>query len=276
MSLAEDLRVFCPVHNFFIGIDSDGTVFDSMQIKHVDVFIPVALKTWNIPDAKQFGAVWENINLYSKTRGINRFKALDAALDAVGFDTAPLHAFTESGASLSNAALDAYAQKKPHPFLDEVLSWSRSSDTLFETLTKDLPPFEESVSAIKTLSLQADIMVISSASGAGLAQDWKRAGLSAYTALIAGQEAGGKKEQLSLAASKKYPADKILMIGDAPGDLEAAESIGAAFYPIIPKDENESWQLLRKEACAKFTNGTYRGQYENALIQTFFTRLNIR
>jgi hypothetical protein len=33
---------------FFIGLDSDGTAFDTMTIKHTKVFIPVAIKTGHL------------------------------------------------------------------------------------------------------------------------------------------------------------------------------------------------------------------------------------
>ena len=63
------------------------------------------------------------------------------------------------------------------------------------------------------------------------------------------------------------------MIGDAPGDLEAARSIDALFYPIIPGGEAASWQRLREEGLARFCAGTWRGEYEEKLIQEFMRSL---
>ena len=37
------LRNLNPDHEFFIGIDSDGCVFDSMEVKQKEFFIPAAL-----------------------------------------------------------------------------------------------------------------------------------------------------------------------------------------------------------------------------------------
>jgi hypothetical protein len=34
---------FTPQHEFLVGIDSDGCVFDSMELKHKECFIPVSL-----------------------------------------------------------------------------------------------------------------------------------------------------------------------------------------------------------------------------------------
>jgi phosphoglycolate phosphatase-like HAD superfamily hydrolase len=116
---------------------------------------------------------------------------------------------------------------------------------------------------------KADTMVVSSASGKGLDRDFAYSGLDRYMSLIAGQELGSKKQQLSLACSGKYEPQKILMIGDAPGDLDAAGAVNASFYPIIPGKEEESWLRLREEALQGFFAGTYRGEYENRLLTEF-------
>ena len=36
---------------------------------------------------------------------------------------------------------------------------------------------------------------------------------------------------------KEYPAEKILMVGDAYGDRKAAKGVDALFYPILPGHE---------------------------------------
>ena len=38
---AQVLRDFKPSREFFIGIDSDGCIFDSMEIKHKECFAPM-------------------------------------------------------------------------------------------------------------------------------------------------------------------------------------------------------------------------------------------
>ncbi len=64
-------------HPFLIAIDSDGCVFDTMEIKHKECFIPNIIKYWGLqPVSKYARAAAEFVNLYSKWRGINRFPAL--------------------------------------------------------------------------------------------------------------------------------------------------------------------------------------------------------
>ena len=78
---AEQLKAFEPTQEFFVGIDSDGCVFDSMEIKHKECFTPMFIKHFGLqPVSKYAREVWEFVNLYSKTRGINRFPALSNAL----------------------------------------------------------------------------------------------------------------------------------------------------------------------------------------------------
>jgi len=87
--------------------------------------------------------------------------------------------------------------------------------------------------------------------------------------MIAGQEMGTKTEHLKFAAVGKYAPEKILMIGDAPGDFKAAKSNGALFFPINPGNEEASWERLDKEGLDRFFAGTYAGDYETTLVKEF-------
>jgi len=278
MNTKEEITGFKPTKEFFVGIDSDGTAFDSMNIKHIKSMFPAALETWDATEhGKEFQEIWYRINLYSRDRGINRFCGLLSALEqllektgkTVTEDLSPLRDFIEKSEALSNAALRTWMEKHPAPLLDQVMRWSLRSDQLFEEHTRGLLPFANMEAALKLMAEKADIMVVSSASGKGLDKDWSFSGLAKYTALLAGQELGSKKAQLGMGAAGKYPAQKILMLGDAPGDLEAARSIDALFFPMMPGKEEESWLRLRQEGLTRFFEGSYQGTYEDALIREF-------
>src|SRR5438046_1485337 len=82
MASSKALKDFKPAKEFFIGIDSDGCVFDSMEIKHKECFTPMFIKHFELqPVSKYAREVWEFVNLYSKTRGVNRFPALSRSLN---------------------------------------------------------------------------------------------------------------------------------------------------------------------------------------------------
>ena len=76
--------------------------------------------------------------------------------------------------------------------------------------------------------------------------------------LIAGQELGSKQEHLALAAVGRYEPHRILMVGDAPGDQNAAQANGVLFFPIDPGHEDESWQRFFEEALPRFLDRELR------------------
>src|SRR5882757_5956986 len=82
MSDPKVLRDLQPTKQFFIGIDSDGCVFDSMEIKHKECFTPMFIKHFHLQAVSKYAReTWDFVNLYSKTRGANRFPALSRALN---------------------------------------------------------------------------------------------------------------------------------------------------------------------------------------------------
>jgi histidinol phosphatase-like enzyme len=76
-----------------------------------------------------------------------------------------------------------------------------------------------------------------------------------------------------LAAKGRYEADKILMIGDAKGDLDAAKNNGVLFFPVLPGKESESWERFSNESFNKFIKGSFSGEYERKLIREFIKSL---
>ena len=79
---ARALRDLTPKHSFFVGIDSDGCAFDTMEIKHKECFIPNIIAYWDLqPVSKYAREAAEFVNLYSKWRGINRWPALTMVFD---------------------------------------------------------------------------------------------------------------------------------------------------------------------------------------------------
>jgi hypothetical protein len=91
--------------------------------------------------------------------------------------------------------------------------------------------------------------------------------LAKYTVAICGQEIGTKKESLQAAA--KYPADHTLMIGDAPGDHQAAVANKALFFPINPGMEEDSWRRFHEEGIDRFLAGAFAGEYQAELSAEF-------
>jgi phosphoglycolate phosphatase-like HAD superfamily hydrolase len=271
-----------PQHSYFVGIDSDGCVFDTMEIKHKECFIPNIIKYWKLQPISKFArAAAEFVNLYSKWRGINRFPALtktfellrdwpDAMRRGVRIPDVPtLDAWIHSGVALGNPTLKAEVQKTGDPILKQTLEWSEAVNRTIADVVEGVPPFPYFRESVAELSRRADIICVSATPGEALEREWQEHDIAQYAAVIAGQEMGSKKEHLRLAAGGKYEKDRVLMIGDAPGDLAAARANGALFYPINPGHEDASWERFLNEAAARFFAGTYAGDYEASLIAEF-------
>jgi len=170
---------------------------------------------------------------------------------------------------LSNPTLKAEVAATSDPDLARALEWSEAVNRTIGRIVHDVPPFPFVRESIESLRDKADVMVVSATPGEALEREWEEHGLKPSVALIAGQEMGSKKEHLAIAAVDKYPAHRILMVGDAPGDQQAATDNGVLFYPIDPGHEDESWQRFFEEALPRFLSENYAGPYMDAQVARF-------
>ncbi len=278
-----------PTREFFIGIDSDGCVFDSMEPKQKEFFCPNVIRFFGLlPVSKIARETWEFVNLYSQNRGVNRFLALIECFKLLQErpeikernisipDIASLIEWTEKETKLGNPTLESYASTVNNLQIDLVLKWSKTVNKEIGEWIKGLVPFPNFKESLEKLVRKADAIVVSQTPVEALRREWEENDIAKYVRAIAGQEYGTKAEHLALAAKNKYPDNKILMIGDAPGDLKAAKTNGVLFFPVNPGYEEKSWDRFSKEALNKFFTGTYEGEYENSLIEEFQSFLPIQ
>ena len=276
------LTAFQPTTGWFVGVDSDGCVFDAMEIKHKECFIPATIKCWNLQAASSLvRETAEFVNLYSDGRGLNRwlalirlFELLRARPDVVHRNVqvptgAALTQFVASGAPLSAAGLRQHAALHPSPELDKALVWTDEVDARIAEMVHDVPPFEGVREGLAAASALADLMVVSATPQDALLREWTEHDLVGFMDLVAGQEAGTKGRHLELAAKGKYADDHILLVGDAPADRDTAAAAGVLFYPINPGGEAACWHRFRDEALGRFLSGTYAGPYQDALVTEF-------
>ena len=282
MDYQSTLRNLKPSHEFFIGIDSDGCVFDTMDVKQKEFFIPNAIKYFNLYEiSEELRETWEFVNLYSVFRGGNRFNSVVRVFDLLEKrkeirdknyklpDLISLKEWLKRETKLSNANLRAYFESAYDPDLEKVVNWTEAVNKDITFRMRKIPPFPHARSAVEKLSSIADIVIVSQTPLEALEREWKENDLKKYVRTIAGQEHGTKTEHLEMAAKGKYSENKILMIGDAKGDLDAAKKNDILFYPIIPGNEDESWKNFMDEGLAKFINVKYSGTYEDDLLIRF-------
>jgi phosphoglycolate phosphatase-like HAD superfamily hydrolase len=276
------LLAFKPQHAFFVGIDSDGCVFDSMEIKHKECFIPNIIRYWKLQAISKYArAAAEFVNLYSKWRGVNRFPALTKTFEllrdwpepmrrGVRIPAVPaLEAWISSGVALGNPTLQKEVEKTGDPILRQTLDWSQAVNRSIEEMVEGVPPFPFFRESAEKLGGRADVICVSATPGEALEREWQEHDIAKYAAVIAGQEMGSKKEHLKMTAGGKYEKGHVLMMGDAPGDLAAARANGALFFPINPGHEEASWERFFREGMDKFFGLAYAGDYETSLIAEF-------
>ncbi|MBD3316896.1 MAG: HAD hydrolase-like protein [Chitinivibrionales bacterium] len=279
---ARQLDELKPHNEFFIGVDSDGCAFDTMEIKHKECFCPQYIGHFGLQAVSKYAReTWEFVNLYSKTRGLNRFLALIRSLDmlrnreevaARGIEVPALRAvreWAERETRLGNPALEAEVRKNPDKDLNCALAWTTEVNDDIRKLVHGIPPFPGVRKSLKMMQARCDTIVVSQTPCEALNREWAEHDIDQFVRMIAGQEMGSKAEHIALAAKGKYPAEKIMMIGDAPGDLKAAKANEALFYPIVPGAEEASWKRLHEEALENFFAGKYAGEYEKMLIDEF-------
>jgi phosphoglycolate phosphatase-like HAD superfamily hydrolase len=281
-AVAQPLADLKPIEKFFIGIDSDGCAFDTMEVKHKECFIPNIIKYWDLqPVSKYTREAAEFVNLYSKWRGINRWPALMMVFDLLRerqevlarnvkiTEAKSVREFISSGNPLSDSGLKAYMTDHKDPELDKAWAWTRAVNETVAGLVRGVPPFPFVRESLEKMRGKADVVVVSATPTEALIREWQEHDIAKYSRIIAGQELGTKEFHLSLAAKGKYAEGHILMMGDAPGDMKAARSIKALFFPINPGHEEQSWERFYNEGLEKFLSGNFAGEYEKKLIDEF-------
>lgn len=334
------LKAFEPKHEFFVGVDSDGCTFDTMEVKHKYCFVVAVLQAYGLAAlAQPLRDAWDFVNLYSKSRGCNRWLALRATFEHLieltkydrfkPFLAAHLDVINEfvqaadavENIHLSNDGLLLFAESKlagpsakllakcivadpvavasspmgrelveagtePESCLVRLIYWTHLVNGLVTLRVHSVPPFPYVRESLAKLAAKADVICVSATPFEALVREWEEHDLARYASVICGQEQGKKAEHLCLAGGgtldgkggvaqigARYPASRVLMIGDAPGDLKAARANHALFYPVNPGDEDASWQRFHDEAAEKFLAEEYAGDYEAKLIAEFDTYL---
>jgi phosphoglycolate phosphatase-like HAD superfamily hydrolase len=277
-----DLTDFKPTRETFVGIDSDGCVFDTMAIKQKQCLHKLIVTHWCLePIEKQVREAAEFVNLYSRHRGTNRFPALLLSIDllrdrpevvASGIklpEFKALKRFIDSGRPLGNSFLEELLEENADPELARILAWSKAVNKEIETKVTNIPPYPWALNSLRKIKANSDAICVSQTPTETLIREWRQHGLLEYVRAIAGQEMGSKPEHIRMATYGRYHPDNILMIGDAPGDLNAAKINRAHFYPINPGHESESWERFHQEAYDMFLRHAYGGKYETDLIAKF-------
>ena len=250
--------------DYLVCVDSDGCAVDTMDVKHKTCFGPCMVAEWGLAAWREpILTRWDEINLYSMTRGINRFKGLAVALEEIDRQYTPiegvaaLRQWVDGAAELSNPALKQEIERNDAPILRKALSWSeavnRAIGQLPWSVKRAFPGVKQGFEAVRPF---ADIAVVSSANRDAVEEEWEKFSLMPLVDLVLCQDVGSKAHCLAELKKKGYAPDHILMVGDAPGDQAAAEKNGVLYYPILVRHEEASWAEF-PEAAQRMLTGTY-------------------
>ena len=256
-------------HDYLVCVDSDGCVMDTMNCKHFHCFGPCMVTEWSLEQWKdEILERWNEINLFSMTRGINRFKGLAMALGEINEKYKPitgiaaLQHWADTAPALSNDAVAKAAAEATDPdaklVFGKALSWSKAVNAAIVDLDESLKvPYDGAKEGLAAAHVFADVAMVSSANRDAVEEEWGKFGLLEHTDIVLAQDVGSKAACIKDMLKFGYDLDKVVMVGDAPGDCDAAEKNGVHYYPILVNHEKESWDEAIAVGFGKLQSGEY-------------------
>jgi len=255
-------------HDYLVCVDSDGCVMDTMNCKHFHCFGPCMITEWGLQQwQEEILERWNVINLFSMTRGINRFKGLAMALKEIDGKYTPiagvdaLVSWSDTAPALSNDAIAKAAEAAEGDaklILQKALKWSKAVNAAIVALDESLKvPYNGAREGLAAAHAFADVAMVSSANRDAVEEEWGKFGLLAHTDIVLAQDVGSKGACIAAMLKFGYDPDKVVMVGDAPGDCDAAEENGVHYYPILVNHEKESWDEAIAVAFGKLRSGEY-------------------
>ena len=277
------LSEFKKTKNFLVCVDSDGCAMDTMDIKHIRCFGPCMIEVWQLQKwEEKILKRWNEINLYTITRGINRFKGLSMALSEINEQYQAIDGiedlifWSKNADELSNDALKKEIENYPQKEIFKLaLKWSEKVNNAIKKLPEsEIKPFPLVKEALKLAHEKADIAIVSSANLGAVLDEWEKHALLEHTDIVLTQNVGSKAFCISELLKKGYKKENVLMCGDAPGDLKAAETNEVFYYPILVKKEKDSWQDFINRGFSNLLSGSYN-EYETIKKRDFYKNLGV-
>ena len=260
---------------YLVCVDSDGCAMDTMRIKHTRCFGPCLVREWQLREWEaEILDRWNRINLYSITRGVNRFRGLLILLQEIHEKYSEIEglkeyeSWVEQSDELSDASLK---QDISSVCMEKALRWSKSVNAAIRQLPP-LHPFGLVESALRYMHHHADIVIVSGANREAVVAEWENHGLMPYVDAVMTQDSGSKSTCIAKMLDSDYSPTRTLMCGDAPGDERAARENGVYFFPILVGREEESWRDLMDTGLPKFLSGDY-DKYGRNRTRLFYQNL---
>ena len=191
---------FVKKKEYLLCVDSDGCAMDTMDIKHFKCFGPCMVEEWDLGEWEEVILKrWNEINLYTMTRGINRFKGLAMALKEINDrytkieDVELLCRWVEASNELSNASVAREVESNGSIVFKKALSWSQKVNEAINALPFEVKkPFEGVKEALEYAHQFVDIAIVSSANYEAVIEEWELYGLLEHVDIVMAQNVGSK------------------------------------------------------------------------------------
>ena len=209
-------------HEYLVCVDSDGCVMDTMNCKHFNCFGPCMVDEWELGQwREEILARWNVINLFSMTRGINRFKGLAVALGEIHERYMPipgiraLQNWADTAPALSNDAVAKAAEEAEDPdaklVLSKALAWSNAVNAAIVKLPEELKvPYDGAKEGLAEAHGFADVAMVSSANRDAVEEEWGKFGLLEHTDIVLAQDVGSKAACIAKMLTFGYDPQRLL------------------------------------------------------------------
>ena len=173
-----------------------------------------------------------------------------------------LQHWADTAPALSNDGAAKAAAEATDPDAKEVLlkalSWSKAVNAAIVKLPEELKvPYDGAKEGLAAAHQFADVAMVSSANRDAVEEEWGKFGLLEHTDIVLAQDVGSKAACIDEMLKFGYDVNKVVMVGDAPGDCDAAEKNGVHYYPILVNHEKESWDEAIAVGFGKLQSGEY-------------------
>ena len=233
-------------------VESEGGVFDSLRQRHEACYMPsfAALFAWGM-EPSTCSDLWRNLALASRTRGEEPAVILLAALRRLNRmrpsvrRSALLGVLEGQIRDPDPQALIQAARRDGSPEC-LLMEWMRTSDSLLAEL-EPAPFFSGAAAFLASLPPETEVLVHSTLPESVALNRWETAGLGSRFLRLAGAERGSFSDYLRNALRNGYDSCPILVVGTTASAWQAAQNVGARFFPILPGAEAEAWKELAEE-----------------------------
>ena len=249
-----------------------------MELKHKECFIPNTIHYWGLQGVSKYAReAAEFVNLFLKSRGINRFPALVEALEwtnrrpevkARGIHVKipqSLLDWMKRETKLGNPALEKEVERTGDPHLKHTLDWSKAINDAIGKMVRACR-LSRWFAKASNASAAGRHLVVSATPHEALT----RMGGARPGQIHGGDLRPGDRHEEGIAASRReISAQSRADDWRPPGDHQAAVANHALFFPINPGVEEASRRRFHEEGIDRFLAGMFAGEYQPEILAEF-------